>query len=211
MDRDSEAQLVKRALAGDPQATAELIRAHQAPLYSFMLRMTRGDAALAEDITQEAFYRAIKALDRYDARWRFSTWVFTIARRLFLTWQARLTPRAAGDALDDMPAVAPVWGVAGWTVERAEERDTQRGVIDRALAHLSPPQREVVVLHHQLDWPVELIAEALGMPEGTVKSHLFRARARLRGVLAAGLAGDGDAPEASAASAAARSGGGGRP
>jgi RNA polymerase sigma-70 factor (ECF subfamily) len=70
-------------------------------------------------------------------------------------------------------------------VVRAESNLVAKDALQRALMGLSLDQREVMVLFHQLDWPIWLIAEHLGMPEGTVKSHLHRGRRRLREVLAA--------------------------
>lgn len=183
MERDVELNLIQRALAGDRFATGELIRAQQGPLYAYMLRMCRR-VDLAEDVTQEALYKAIKNLHRYDARWRFSTWVFTIARRLWLNMQDRKSPAYDSDLMDVMPSVAPVWGLSGWAPEQRDGAAQARVVIERAMDALPDVQREAVVLCHQLGWPLKLAADLMGLPEGTIKSHLFRARGTLREQLA---------------------------
>jgi RNA polymerase sigma-70 factor, ECF subfamily len=179
VERDVEAALIVRCKAGDKAALAELIRAHQGPLYCFLVRMT-SRPQVAEDVAQEAMYRALKHLDRYDDRWRFSTWLFTIARRVYWNMRERKSPKFDSDGLDAAPHVEPVWAITGWTTERNDEQVWQRDKLQQALARLTEAQREVLVLFHQQGWSITTIAQSLGMAEGTVKSHLFRARARLR-------------------------------
>jgi RNA polymerase sigma-70 factor, ECF subfamily len=191
MDRDVELNLIARALAGDRTATGELIRGHQGALYSYMLRMTRR-VDVAEDLTQEALYKAIKNLSRYDTRWRFSTWLFTIARRLWMNVMERRTPAYDTELMDAMPCVQPVWSLAGWTAERSDAAERTRVVIERAMETLPDAQREAVVLCHQLGWSLKLASELMGLPEGTIKSHLFRARVTLREHLSAWYAREGE-------------------
>lgn len=179
MEREAEATLIERCKAGDHAALAELIRAHQGSLYCYLVRMT-SRPQVAADVAQEALYRAIKHLDRYDPRWRFSTWLFTIARRVYWNMRERKGPLFNSDALDAAPQVESVWTVTGWATERGDEQRWQRDKLQQALARLPEAQREVLVLFHQQGWSITTIAQSLGMAEGTVKSHLFRARARLR-------------------------------
>lgn len=202
MEREVELNLIQRALAGDRTATGDLIRGHQGPLYAYMLRMCRR-TDLAEDVTQEALYKAIKNLSRYDARWRFSTWLFTIARRLWLNMQERKAPTYDSEMLEAVQGVAPVWTLSGWVAEEQKDGARTRDVIERAMNTLPDVQREAVVLCHQLGWPLKLASELMGVPEGTVKSHLFRARITLREHLAQWYAresGTGQEDEQAAAS-----------
>src|SRR5215470_10137955 len=83
MTRAEERALIERAIAGDRAAAEACVRAHQASLYAYMLRMS-GRPDVAEDIVQDAFVRALTNLDRFDFRFRFSTWLFTIAKRLYV-------------------------------------------------------------------------------------------------------------------------------
>jgi RNA polymerase sigma-70 factor (ECF subfamily) len=186
LDRDRELELVQGAVGGDPHATAELARSMQGPLYSYLLRMSRS-SHVAEETTQEALYRAIKHIERFDSRWRFSTWVFTIARRLLSNAQQRKSPRIDSELVERAAPVAPIWGVHGWTQERGaeslEQQRKQRMHIDRAVGMLPESQQEVVVLFHQLDWSIGQISELTGLAEGTVKSQLHRARVTLRELL----------------------------
>jgi len=176
MDRAAERDLIERAMAGERRAAGDLVRAHQRSVYAYILRMS-GRPELAEDVVQEAFVRVISNLHRFDFRYRFSTWLFTIARRLYLNAVAKSKPYYDTDTV----------GAAGAGAARPEDQThadedqgVQRDAIQHALMELSDEQREVIVLFHQLDWPIALIASHLGMPEGTVKSHLHRGRHRLR-------------------------------
>lgn len=181
MDRQSEQDLIHAALAGDREAAGGLIQAHQASLYAFMLRRC-GRPEMAEDVVQEAFVRALTNLHRFDTRFRFSTWLFTIAKRLHCnmvqkhapTYDSDLVAFSAGD--ESAPQHEPGFD---------EERSLTRSDLDEALHRLPETQRDVVVLFHQCDWPIARIAEHFLMPAGTVKSHLHRGRRKLRVALEA--------------------------
>ena len=181
MTRQDEQRLIQQAAAGDRAAAEQLIRRHQRSLYAYMLRIS-GRPEVAEDIVQEAFVRALSNLDRFDFRYRFSTWLFTIARRLHLNACQRLKPVYDTDTVDRAGA-ASLDGTAA-SVDRRDRASHARIALDRALARLNSDQREIIVLFHQLDWPIALIARHMEMPEGTIKSHLHRGRRRLRVLLA---------------------------
>jgi len=178
MDRVEEQRIIERATAGDRAAAETLIRAHQASLYAYLLRLS-GKPELAEDVVQDAFVRVLTNLHRFDPRFRFSTWLFTIAKRLFVNAQQKMRPVFDTDI------------VGGWTGKPDEpsapaiERESvgnARAAIDRALATLGEEQREIIVLFHQMEWPITQIADYMKMPEGTVKSHLHRGRKKMRRV-----------------------------
>jgi RNA polymerase sigma-70 factor, ECF subfamily len=176
MLKSSEHALIRKAKNGDGKAIEGLIRAHQDALFAFMLRMS-GRPDVAEDITQEAFVRVLKNLDRFDTRFRFSTWLFTIAKRLYVNSIQKHRPTYDSDVISEQQGehVAP-----GFSAARNETLANARGVIDFALAELAPQQREIILLFHQQNWPITEIAVYLEMPEGTVKSHLHRARKRMK-------------------------------
>jgi len=181
MDRQSEQDLIHAALSGDRSAAGGLVRAHQASLYAFMLRRC-GRPDVAEDVVQEAFVRALTNLHRFDTRFRFSTWLFTIAKRLHCnamqkhapTYDSDLVSFTASDASAETASLA-----------NHEERALVRSDLDEALDRLPESQRDIVVLFHQCDWPIARIAEHYLMPTGTVKSHLHRGRRKLRVALEA--------------------------
>lgn len=176
MDRGEEQRLIRLAASGNRAAIEALVRSHQASLYAFVVRMT-GRPEVAEDVVQESFVRVITNIQRFDTRFRFSTWLFTIARRLYLNIAQKSSPGFDTDAVERRMdrENSPADGLAD------RESSRQRGeVLQRALAVLSPEQREVVLLFHQHEWPIKAIVDHMHIPEGTVKSHLHRARRALR-------------------------------
>jgi RNA polymerase sigma-70 factor (ECF subfamily) len=176
MTRETERKLIERAGRGDRDAAAKLIRAHQGSLYGYLLRLS-GRPDVAEDIAQDAFVRVLSHIDRFDTRFRFSTWVFTIAKRLYVNANQKMKPHydseivgaSRGDGL-----------LPGDPATSDEHRTRSRDAVQAALDTLNQTQREVFLLFHQQEWPISLIAAQCGMPEGTVKSHLHRARLKMR-------------------------------
>lgn len=179
MDRLSERTLIRSAAAGDRAAAAMLIRHHQKSLYAYILRMC-GKPETAEDVVQEAFVRVLTNLDRFDERYRFSTWAFTIARRLYLNQAQKMRPVFDSDTVGAAEASGRDAHDPEGAAQTGEARSVVHDALQRALLRLSPDQREAVVLFHQSGWPIALIAQQMGVPEGTVKSHLHRGRRKLR-------------------------------
>lgn len=180
MTRDEEIRIIRRARAGDGDAMAALVRAHQQGLYAFILRMS-ANPHVAEDIVQEAFVRVLRNLDRFDERFRFSTWVFTIAKRLYVNAMQKHKPVFDSDTVAARASEGQ--GDPDLPTLRDESLRDMRSMIELALEALNPQQREVVLLFHQQSWSIGDIATHLGMPEGTVKSHLHRARKRMRAAI----------------------------
>ncbi|MGI9013290.1 MAG: RNA polymerase sigma factor [Phycisphaerales bacterium] len=176
MTRSTERTLIRKAKKGDGDAIECLIRAHQASLYAFMLRMS-GKPDVAEDVVQEAFVRVLKNLDRFDTRFRFSTWLFTIAKRLYMNQLQKHAPSFESEIVE-------IWQGKGEQPEHPvidiEVMGNARRAIESALLSLNEQQREIVLLFHQQNWPIADIAVHLNMPEGTIKSHLHRARKRMK-------------------------------
>jgi RNA polymerase sigma-70 factor (ECF subfamily) len=171
-----ERTLIRKAKRGDAVSIERLIKAHQDPLYAFMLRLS-GRPDVAEDMVQEAFVRVLRNLDRFDDRFRFSTWLFTIARRLYVNHLQKHRPSYDSDAVGD-------WQGSSQRPDELsaafEHREHVRSLLDSALSILNEQQREIVLLFHQQGWPIQEIAAHLRMPEGTIKSHLHRARRRMQ-------------------------------
>lgn len=191
MDRAEEQRVIELAAAGDRDAAARLIREHQTSLYAYILRLS-GRPDVAEDVVQDAFVRVLTNLHRFDPRYRFSTWLFTIAKRLHVNACQKLKP------VYDTDTVGGCRGAGDEPIRPAmetEARDNARNALDRALLELSPEQREIVVLFYQHDWPIAQIAEYMGMPEGTIKSHLHRGRGKMRRALERDAADDACASE----------------
>jgi RNA polymerase sigma-70 factor, ECF subfamily len=196
LSKARETRLVRLAAAGDRAAASELITSHQASVYAYILRLC-GRNELAEDVVQEAFVRVLTNLDRFDPTYRFSTWLFTIARRVLMNGQARKSASSDTDLIESLRGGTGAgngdrigggrsggtgggWGDSSGEPGTREEQFWQRDAIQRAMFDMPAIQREILVLFHQHDWPIWLIAEHLELPEGTVKSHLHRGRMRLR-------------------------------
>ena len=179
-ERDEERRLIRLAAAGDREASAAFIREYQPSLRAYLLRLS-GRPEMAEDIAQAAFVRVLTNLPRFVDRYRFSPWLFTIAKRLYVNARQKHAPLFNTEAVAYERSNASGPGVkAAATEVSAHVRDA----LQHGLMTLGEEQREIVVLFHQLEWPIALIAEHMGMPEGTIKSHLHRSRKKLRAVLA---------------------------
>jgi RNA polymerase sigma-70 factor (ECF subfamily) len=180
MTRNEERTLIERASAGDGLSAEKLIRAHQTSLYAYMLRQCNRPE-IAEDIVQDAFVRALTNLERFDFRFRFSTWLFTIAKRLYVNACQKHKPAYDSDVVGAFEGRGNL--PESPTIDDEVTRNA-KVALREALASLAEEQREIIVLFHQLDWPIALIAEYMDMPEGTVKSHLHRGRQKMRRLLA---------------------------
>lgn len=175
LDAKTERLTIEKARRGDRDAIAALIHAYQRPLEAFLFRLC-GKHELAEDLAQEAFVRVIKSLDRFDDQYRFSTWLFTIGKRLLVNAQQKMKPTADSEVVEYRAGDARTPLAEVESAERVERITT---LVDIAIGALGSPQREIVLMFHQQGWSVQRIGEELGMPEGTIKSHLFRARRRM--------------------------------
>ncbi|MDI3262176.1 MAG: sigma-70 family RNA polymerase sigma factor [Fulvimonas sp.] len=175
--------LVARAQAGDDRrAFAELVRRHQGRVRALLRRLCREDAALADDLAQDAFVQAWRALPTFRAEASFAGWMQRIAYNRFLMHvRATRAPAARTlpmDAVPELPADEPSpAALAEAAVAGAEVR--------RALDVLSPAERMAIVQCYYLGHSHEQAAAAMGCPVGTVKSHIFRARGKLKLALAA--------------------------
>ena len=179
--REREVQLIGRARGGDRIALRELVDLHKDRLFAFIWRMVR-DHHEAEDICQDAFLKAFASLDTFSTDYRFSTWLFTIGYRVCLNRLRRKRP-FSGDL--DFSAMASEGGASPSATLESEEAGRVRASIWSAVDRLSPPQRATILLFYRNDFGCQEIARALQLPLATVKSHLHRARARLRELLEA--------------------------
>lgn len=179
----ADAALVSRAQADEPAAFAELVRRHQANVRGLILRLSRGDAALADDLAQDAFLRAYKALPAFEGRAQFSTWMYRIAYNAFLSHQSRTKPTVRAPEEGDLALMSRA-NEDG--VRRSEMRRDLRG----AIAELPEAYRNVVELYYIAGRSYPEIAEQLDIPLGTVKTHLHRAKRELRGQLESWKGGD---------------------
>ena len=167
---------VRAVRRGDRQAYGRLVELYQRRIFGLTLMMLRNPAE-AEEITQDAFIRALDRLELYDDRRPFYPWLATIAVRLAQTRlrsRARLATRE-GTPLDPERDAAP-------TADPLQEfiADESGRRLWRAVSALPSGQRTAVVLYYREQMKVREIAGAIGVTSGTVKTLLFRARKKLR-------------------------------
>ena len=169
--RASDAALVRAAQRGSERAVEELFARHWPDAYRTALLIAH-DRAAAEDIAQEAFLSALRALPRFDRRRPLRPWLHRIVVNRAIDW-ARARRLRAEVAVDAVPEVAAP----------AAADDLGLGPLGAALGRLSPEHRAVVVMRYLLDLTPGEIAEALELPRGTVNSRLRRGLDALGGVL----------------------------
>lgn len=186
-----ERQLIEAARKGCPRSAHTLVITHQDRLHAFIWRMVRHRQE-AEEICQEAFLRAFAALDSFDFSYRFSTWLFTIGYRLCLN-----VLRKKRDITSDLDfnTVSPgdcghVQENIGEAVANSDEARRLKEIIWDSVDQLTPQQRATVLLFYKESLSCQEIGEILEMPAATVKSHLHRARSRLKELLGGHLAED---------------------
>ena len=174
-----EKDLICRAARGDAEAFRQLVEAYQTPAYRLAARMCGPDSA--EDVTQEAFLAAWRALPEFRGDCRFSTWLYRLVSNAAIDCLRREKKhRDTGDVDDlELPDGGPS------PQEQAERSDT-RDAVRRALDRLSPEHRQVLLLRFMQELDYGEITRALDVSEGTVKSRINRAKSKLREVLAAG-------------------------
>lgn len=187
LTREHERQLIDRAKKSDAGALRELIDHHKDRLFAFIWRMVH-DHHEAEDVCQDAFLKAFASLDTFSSEYRFSTWLFTIGYRVCLN---RLRRKRAISTEVDFSAFSSNETALGDEVLVSSDAAELRNAIWEAVDQLSPPQRAVVLLFYRQSLGCPEIGQIMQVPAATVKSHLHRARARLRELL-----GDADATSA---------------
>jgi RNA polymerase sigma factor (sigma-70 family) len=197
---DEVEERLRLALVADLDAGfADVVRVHQRVVYSVALRLTPRPRNVedAEDVAADAFLRAYRALRGYDAarirELRLRPWLLTILRNT-----ARNAARDARRRPGPPPVEEPVDRAAtGPSVEQQVEQDQAHRAWGELLARLPDVQRTAVVLRHVEGLPTGEVAEILGCPEGTAKSHVSRGLKRLRALLAD--PGDGTMPSSRSA------------
>ena len=182
-----DAAEVERCRDGDTVAFGRLVTKYQDRVFNTCWRMC-GDRTEAEDLTQEAFIRAWRALGGFDGRAKFYTWVFRIAVNLVISarrkhGRATIYSLDAGEAgATEGAPTSPAARLAAdgqSPEEQASSRELQAAVL-RGLEGLDEEHRTVVVLRDLESFAYDEIAEILGIAPGTVKSRLHRARLALR-------------------------------
>lgn len=166
---------VEKVLAGNVDAFENIVRRWQRPLINLAYRFCR-DRGRAEDLAQEAFLRAYRALGQWRKDAAFSTWLFALATNLYRSELRRIPARMV--SIDDVSEPKDPRAEDG--VLQAKDRDRS---IRQAVFKLPAKYREALNLFYFHEMDVPAAAHSLGLPEGTVKARLFRGRELLRGKL----------------------------
>ncbi|MGB9605568.1 MAG: RNA polymerase sigma factor [Bryobacteraceae bacterium] len=167
-DRD----LVRRARRGDVECYNLLVSRWEKRVYNYLLRLV-GDREDALDLAQEVFLKAYQHLGRLEEDGRFGPWLFRIAHNEAFSLLRRRRPE--GEPESEPPPLEPSYGMYPVELTLA---------VERALASLTPEQREAVILKIYQGWKFEEMAEALDCPVSTVKSRVYAALDRLKEMLA---------------------------
>ena len=173
-------ELVASAVTGLEGGFEELVRRYQRPISGYVYRMV-GDYEAALDLTQEIFIKVYGSLARYRSEFKFSTWIYKIAHNCAVDYLRRnngreqsLVSGIEGDTYDlpiESKRLSP---------EQESEREERRLEIEGVVRALPGAYRELIILRHSQDLTYEEIVEVTGLPLGTVKNRLFRAREMMR-------------------------------
>lgn len=189
-----EQKLIDRLIARDERAFNELVRTYERRVFALVFRML-GNRAEAEDLAQEVFIQVFKSIGSFRGDSKFTTWIYRIAinhcknRVKYLRVRhskqqdeleavAERMPLGEGRGSNTGHIARPDEALAGKQIER---------IVQEAIAEIEPGFRECLILRDVEELSYEEIEAITGLPTGTVKSRIFRARAQLRGLVEAKL------------------------
>jgi RNA polymerase sigma-70 factor (ECF subfamily) len=161
--------VLRKAQRGDERAFTVILRMYETPVYNYVLRLTNGDKALSEDLTQEVFLRVFQGLPRFSMRCKFTTWLFQVTKnRVLDELRARERRPLAAVALEDAPPLE----VLDQPVERVEAIDA----LWRAIEGLPVDLKMALLLRDVVGLSYNEIADALEVTLATVKWRIFKGR-----------------------------------
>ncbi|RPI02719.1 MAG: sigma-70 family RNA polymerase sigma factor [Calditrichaeota bacterium] len=178
-------QLIEQALSGDQKSYAEIVSRYREQIYHFILRMVK-DRSQAEDLMQETFIKAFRALSSFNSDYAFSTWLYKIAANNCIDYFRK-------KKLPTLSLDTPMQSKDGELYREFADREQspefelinreRTSQIHLAIEDLPEKYKEAILLRHSMDKSYEEIAEELGIPLGTVKVRIFRAREMLKSKL----------------------------
>ncbi len=185
---DGDFRLVERAQRGDLSSYDELVTRHRGKIFAMIRNMIHQEAD-AWDLSQEVFIKAWQALPRFEAKAKFSTWLYRIAHNVVYDWTRKRKIDSAGELNDEIfereriDSSSMTTPSGGDTPDETMSRSELRVKIEAALAKLSGDHREVVVLKDVQGLSYKEIADVMACSIGTVMSRLFYARQKLQTML----------------------------
>ena len=165
------------------------MRRYERPVFSLLYRMVR-DRALAEDLAQETFIKVLNGIASYRAEYKFSSWIFKVANNAAIDYLRKRTVDTL--SLDGAPDATTSDARSRTALQLGDPRESPLqevearelgGAIEQAIGRLRPEYRACILLRHVEGYAYEDIASMLGLPLGTVKTYIHRARNELRGYL----------------------------
>jgi len=176
----TDGELIAGFISGRADGFEELVRRYQRPISGYVFRMI-GDYEASLDVTQEVFIKVYNSIEKYCPDYKFSTWLYRIAhnaavdhlRRNSITPQSLETENAEGSYEIQIESAIS-------SPEQDRERSEWRTEIEAVVRCLPPAYRDLILLRHSRDLSYDEIAEVTGLPLGTVKNRLFRAREMMR-------------------------------
>ncbi|HEX2640466.1 MAG TPA: sigma-70 family RNA polymerase sigma factor [Pyrinomonadaceae bacterium] len=176
----TDIELIAGAVKGREDGFEELVRRYQRPIVGYVFRML-GDYESSLDVTQEVFIKVYNSLARYSSEYKFSTWLYRIAHNAAIDHMRRNSVNSQSlETESEDGAYQLQLESSGPTPEQDHQRSEWRAEIDTVIKRLPGPYRELIVLRHSQDMSYDEIAEVTGLPLGTVKNRLFRAREMMR-------------------------------
>ncbi|TCJ13787.1 sigma-70 family RNA polymerase sigma factor [Flaviaesturariibacter flavus] len=173
----ADIDIIHRVLRGDRQAFAGLVERYQSLVFTVVLRYvkTREDA---EEVSQDVFVKAYRALADFKGESKFSTWLYTIATTSSLTWlrKKRLVTRSLDDEHTSGRAEQISGGIGADTIEQKSRIE----LVNKALQLVSPEDAHILTLYYKGEQTLEEISAVLGVETNAAKVRLHRARTRLR-------------------------------
>ncbi|MBK9526955.1 MAG: sigma-70 family RNA polymerase sigma factor [Acidobacteria bacterium] len=176
----SDGDIIAGTVAGRLDGFEELVRRYQRPITGYVFRMV-GEYESALDVTQEVFIKVYNSLHKYSPEYKFSTWLYRIAHNAAVDHLRRnsITPQSLEAENADGSFQIQIESRLS-SPEQDRERSEWRTEIDSVVRALPPAYRDLIMLRHGQDLSYDEIAEVTGLPLGTVKNRLFRARELMR-------------------------------
>jgi RNA polymerase sigma-70 factor, ECF subfamily len=165
-----ESEWISRVIIhNDAAAFASLVTLHQSALRQFLRRLTRDDWSRADDIAQETFWKAYRYIASYQGTGKFVSWLFRIGYQIYISQQRKPVEQHVENFVLELEAT-----------EDSSEQVINASTVQQLLATLDEEERNALLLHYRYELTHTEIADALGIPLGTVKSLIRRARMKLQ-------------------------------
>jgi RNA polymerase sigma factor (sigma-70 family) len=180
--KEDDQILVKKALTGNEDAFRALLERYKDAVHRIVVKIVHNPDE-AQDLVQETFMKAFGSLSSYKCEYRFTTWLYKIAANNCIDYlrKRKLVSVSLDRPLETKDGEVTI-ELADWTYNPEVDLTTRQKLlsIDQAIESLPPKYREVIIFRHKRDKSYEEIAEILGIPVGTVKARIFRARELLK-------------------------------